>query len=159
MFRNRSFGLVVVLAVLSIVTLILGTGVAAPSSAPSGNGVTVVVKAHPKGYAELKESQLDQLDAAQFGNASIEIANREDSYYAMQKDQRDMQKEQRAASEAAPSALSAAVEAARRERYAALKDAQLEQDDARIGTATFSIQGPTIDRCRPHRGEPDCEVR
>jgi len=40
MSRNQSFGLIVVLAVLMLVTLIFGTGVATPPAALTGNGAS-----------------------------------------------------------------------------------------------------------------------
>jgi hypothetical protein len=121
-----------------------------PATAPSN-------PARPRDYAALKDAQLERSDAAQFGKASAAAAIGEDSFYTMQKEQREMQKEQRAASDSAPSNSSPAVKAVRSERYDALKDAQLERDDARrIGSATFSTQVPALDRCRPHRDEVDC---
>lgn len=158
MFRNnRSFGLIAVLAVLALVTLIFGTAVTTPPAVLSGNTVTTGDKAQFKGYAELKDAQLERRDAAQFGKASAAAAIGVDSFYTMQKEQREMQKEQRAASDSVLSNISAAAESVRSERYDALKDAQIERDDARrIGSATFSTQVPALDRCRPHRDEVDC---
>ncbi len=156
MFRNRSFGLIPMLAVLALVTLIFGIAVTAPPADLSGNTVTAGEKAQFKGYAELKDAQLERSDAAQFGKASVAATIAEDSFYTMQKEQREMQKEQRAASDPAPSNISAAVKAVRSERYDALKDAQLERDDVRFSPASSLIQVPTHDGCKLHRDAPDC---
>ncbi len=120
--------------------------------------VTAPIQRTPKDYSELKDAQLEQRDAMQFGSASITAAGEEDSYLAMQKDQRAMQKDLRAATNSAPSVVSATAISARSERYAALKDAQLEQRDAmQFGTATLSPSGaPAPSGCHLDGIEPAC---
>ncbi len=122
-----------------------------PVTAPS-------IPARPKDYAALKDAQLEQRDAEQFGNARVIVAGGEDSYLAMQKEQRAMQKELRAATNSASNVVSAPAISARSERYAALKDAQLEQKDAeQFGTATLSTSGaPAPSGCHLDGIEPAC---
>lgn len=149
MARNRSFGLVVLLGALAVITVIFGTGVATPPASVSGMGSSVAVKAPPADFAALKESQLGQRDGTQFGNTSSIIATEDESSYAMQK-------EQLAARGSAQSALHAAAATGHSDRYAGLKDAQLEREDARIKLSPISIIVPPSDRCRPHRDVVDC---
>ncbi len=96
----------------------------------------------PKSYAELKDAQLKQIDAVQFGSANITVASGGDSYHALQKEQRAMQKELRDAPKSPPSAVSAPAISARSERYAALKEAQLGQRDAaQFGSTIITVAG------------------
>ncbi len=96
MLRNRSFTVVVALALLGVVTLIFGTAIGTTPAAPSGNGVAAAVKVQPLGYAELKEAQLEQRDAEQFGSSNAAVTGEEESDRAMQQEQRALQKELRA---------------------------------------------------------------
>ncbi len=134
MFHNRSFTVVVALALLGVVTVIFGTAVAPPTAAPSENGVATIVKAQPKSYAELKEAQLERKDAEQFGSASSTVTGEEDSYRATQKEQRAMLKDLRVA------AISPAL--AQSKSYDELKDAQLERSDtAQFGSTIIKAAG------------------
>lgn len=184
MFHNRSFNAFVVLAAMALVTLIFGTAI---GTLPTGNqasdtsramnlidwflqhggsghqddasnAATAVIPAQPKSYADLKDAQLEQKDAQQFGSANITVGGEEESYYAMQKEQRAMQKDLRDATKSIPSVVSDPIAPARREGYAALKEAQLEQRDAaQLGIAIRLIHGvPRLNGCNLDRNEPDC---
>lgn len=89
MFHNRSFTVLVVLALLAAATLVLGTAVGTAPAASSGKGITAsAIPAQPKDYAGLKDAQLDQIDDARIGSARITVSGGEDAYLPMQKEQR-----------------------------------------------------------------------
>ncbi len=69
----------------------------ADTISPQSNVSAPIAPAQPKGYAALKEAQLEQRDAAQFGGASLTAAGKEDDLLTMQKEQRAALKEIRAA--------------------------------------------------------------
>ncbi len=60
----------------------------------ASNSTTAVIPSRSDRYFELKEKQLEQRDAEQFGAASI--SGEGDSYHALQKEHQALEKEQRA---------------------------------------------------------------
>ncbi len=182
MFNNRSFTVVVALALLGVVTLIFGTAVGMPPAAPRAIGASDWFERHSdsmnsgnavdssdwflrhrssgfrddadakssqsdvsapntggrrENYAALKGAQLEQMDDVQFGSASTKAAGEEESYRAMQKEQRAAMKSIRD---------TAAAVQVRPKSYAELKDAQLEQMDAvQFGSASATAAGKNDD--------------
>ncbi len=134
MFNNRSFTVVVTLALLALVTLIFGTAVGGAPTGKEASDTASIIPARSKGYAELKEAQLERRDTEQFGGASILVAGEDET--------RSMQKEQRAAIKSIRGTDVAAPVQVRPKSYAELKEAQLEQRDAmQFGSASIIVAG------------------